>query len=157
MFHILTGLVGDLTEYREGGPHSGLRVAGIYISAGILWKRMRHSAILGFERVTIYELKKIAVCQHFPNFSIRFPDISQLGNLQETNSHIPVVSISNPIRYGAVYPTTDRALSGYRSWHILLFLKSCHTGSIPIFLVAPTIMPIRCNGLAGWSLCLLAG
>lgn len=30
--------VGDLTEYREGGPHSGLRVAGIYISAGILSK-----------------------------------------------------------------------------------------------------------------------
>jgi hypothetical protein len=38
MFHLLTGLVGDLTEYKEGGPHSGLRVAGIYISAGILNK-----------------------------------------------------------------------------------------------------------------------
>ena len=38
MFHLLTGLVGDLTEYRDGGPHSGLRVAGIYISAVILSK-----------------------------------------------------------------------------------------------------------------------
>lgn len=76
---------------------------------------MRHSAVLGFERVTIYGLKKVAVCQHFLDFSIKFPDISQLGNLLETNSYIPVVSISNPIRYGAVYPTTHRSLSGYRS------------------------------------------
>ncbi len=46
MFHLLTGLVGDLTEYREGGPHSGLRVAGIYISAGILSKAYEALACL---------------------------------------------------------------------------------------------------------------
>lgn len=61
---------------------------------------MRHSAVLRFERVTICGLKKIAVCQRVPDISMKFPDISQLGNLSETNSHIPVVSISNPIRYG---------------------------------------------------------
>ena len=59
-----------------------------------------------FSLATIDLLIKIAVCQHFPDLSIKFPDISQLGNLPETISHIPVVSISNPQRYGAVYPTS---------------------------------------------------
>jgi len=38
MFHLIAGLVGDLTGYGKSGPHSGLRVANLYIMAGILLK-----------------------------------------------------------------------------------------------------------------------